>query len=51
MKKFKIQMPEKYTKLKYGYSIHERSYVIVDKAISINEIKNKYPDATSIMQI
>ena len=51
LKKFKIKIPGKYKKLKYGFSLYEKSYVIIEKAISINEIKNKYPDATSIIQI
>ena len=51
LKKFKIKMPEKHKKLKYGFSLYEKPCVVIDKAVSINEIKNKYPDATSIIQI
>ena len=50
-KKFSIQMPKALKKLKYGFSIQEKSYIIVDKALTKEEIEIKYPDAVSIIEI
>lgn len=50
-KKFMVQMPKILKKLKYGFSIQEKSYIIIDKALSKKEIEIKYPDAVLIIEI
>ncbi|MBN2544359.1 MAG: hypothetical protein JXB50_01095 [Spirochaetes bacterium] len=48
---YKINMPKLLKKLNYGFSVYEKSYIIVEEAVSMSFLNNKYPDALSIIQI
>jgi len=51
LNKYKIDMPKVLTKLRYGFSVYEKPYSLIDVALSVGEINIKYPDAVSIEQI
>ena len=51
LEKYKVEMPEVYTKLEYGFSIHEKTNILIVEAKSITDINIKYPNAISIKKL
>jgi|GEM_PF-3683728 len=51
LKKYKVEMAEIFEKLKYGFSMYEKSYTIIEEALSLMDINIKYPNAILITQI
>ena len=51
LKKYKVEMPEEFTKLKYGFSIHDKNYSLIVESTSMIDINIKYPNAISIKKL
>ncbi len=51
LEKYKVEMPEVFTKLEYGFSIHEKTNILIVEAKSITDINKKFPNAVSIKKL
>lgn len=51
LEKYKVEMPDVYTKLEYGFSMHEKTNILIVEAKSITDINTKYPNAISIEKL